>query len=128
MIEEDRKIQTAKEERRIKEEFDKAQQLAQKTKEAYEKMLKEKKSALKPVKKPKEDSSSEERRVRQKKYESSSSEVPMKRRNLKPRCLMIRLKSVERERTREERPVLTERGERPYLKLKLKELKNRRHH
>ena len=73
-------------------------------------MLKQKKSALKPVKKTKEDSSSEEQRVRQKKYESSSSEIPIKRRNMKPRCFMIRLKSVERDKAREELPVLTERG------------------
>ena len=101
---------TAKEERRLKEEFDKAQQQAQKTK-AYEKMLKEKKSTLKPIKKPQEDSSSEEQRVRQKKIEdSSSSEIP-KRRNMKPRCLMIRLRSAREVAEEGERPVLTERRE-----------------
>ena len=77
-IEEEKNKLTAQEERRIKAEFDKAQQEAQKTKEAYEKMLKAKKSALKPVKKTKEDSSSEEQRARQKKFDSSSSEISQK--------------------------------------------------
>ena len=71
MIEEERKRYTAEEEKRLKEEFDKAQHQAQKTKEGYEKMLKEKKSTLKPVKKAQEDSISEEQRVRQKKFGDS---------------------------------------------------------
>ena len=109
-IEEEKRKYTAQEEKRLKEEFDKAQHQAQKTKEAYEKMLKEKKSTLKPVKKPAEDSSSEEQRVRQKKIEdSSSSEIP-KKRNMKPRCLMIRLRSAREVAEEGERPVLTERG------------------
>ena len=49
-IDEERRRFTSQEEKRLKEEFDKAQHQAQKIKEAYEKMLKEKKSALKPVK------------------------------------------------------------------------------
>ena len=74
-------------------------------------MLKEKKSTFKPVKKPQEDSSSEEQRVRQKKFgDSSSSEIP-KRRNMKPRCLMIRLRSAREVAEEGERPVLTERRE-----------------
>jgi hypothetical protein len=125
---------TVKEERRLKEEFDKAQQQAQKTKEAYEKMLKEKKSTLKPIKKPQEDSSSEKQRVRQKKIEdSSSSEIP-KRMNMKARCIMIRLRSAREVAEEGERPVLTERGgvhQLQHLKLKyrkkvLKQQKRRR--
>ena len=74
-------------------------------------MLKDKKSTLKSTKKPQEDSSSEEQRVRQKKVEeSSSSEIP-KRRNLKPRCLMIKLKSATEVAQEGERPVLAERRE-----------------
>jgi hypothetical protein len=109
-IDEEKKIHNAQEERRLKEEFDKAQHQAQKTKEAYEKMMKEKKLALKSAKKVKEDSSSEEQRAKQKKFDSSSSEIPPKRRNMKPRCFMIRLKSAERATKRKGRPVLTERG------------------
>ena len=109
-LEEEKRKYTVKEERRLKEEFDKAQQQAQKTKEAYEKMLKEKKSPFKPIKKPQKDSSSEGQRVRQKKSEdSSSSEIP-KRRNMKPRCLMIRVRSAREVAEEGERPILTERG------------------
>ena len=111
MLEEEKGKYTVEVERRLKAEFDKAQQQAQKTKEAYEQMLKEKKSTLKPTKKPQEDSSSEEQRVRQKKIEdSSSSEIP-KRRNFKPRCIMIRLRSAREVAEEGERPVLTERRE-----------------
>ena len=74
-------------------------------------MLKDKKPMLKSSKKPSEDSSSEEQRVREKKVEeSSSSEIP-KRRNLKPRCLAIKLKAAEDVAKESERPVLTQRGE-----------------
>ena len=113
MIEEEKTIHIAKEERRLKEEFDKAQHQAKKTKEAYEKMMKEKKLGQKSAKKIKEDSSSEEQRAKQKKFDSSSSEIPPKRRNMKPRCFMIRLKSAERATTRKGRPVLTEGGGHP---------------
>ncbi|MFN9943973.1 MAG: hypothetical protein ACK56I_31320, partial [bacterium] len=110
MIKEEKNEISAQEERRIKAEFDKAQLEADKKREAYEKMLQAKKSALKPIKTTKEDSSSEDQRARQKKFDSSSSEIPTKRRNMKPKCYTLRLKSVERENIREERPVLTERG------------------
>ena len=74
-------------------------------------MLKNKKSMLKSSKKPSEGSSSEDQRIREKKVEeSSSSEIP-KGRNLKPRCLTIKLKAAEDVAKESERPVLTERGE-----------------
>ena len=103
---------TPEEEKRIKQAYDKAQELVHKTTVDYEQMLKDKKKHLKPIKRESEDSPSDDKdATRAQGDESSGSEVP-KRRNRQARINVVRLKTaMQVAEEREGRTVLTEKGE-----------------
>ena len=103
---------TPEEEKKIKQVYDKAQELAQKATADYEQMLKDKKKQLKPIKGITEDSPSDNKNTtRGQGEDSSSSEVP-KRRNRQARINVVRLKTaIQVAEERAGRTVLTEKGE-----------------